>query len=203
VVSPAAVPAAVGVGRGPDDLVLSVAEDALGGNAQFTIAVDGSQIGGTQTASALNGTGSSQTFDVEGSFGPGQHTVSVDFLNDLYDGSPSMDRNLHVTGASIDGAAISSGKLTLMSSGTQSFSFQEPTATPDTLTLGVSEDAWVGNAEFTMSVDGKQTGGVMTTTALHSQAADGQQLSGIQSVTALNANGGSQAFSFQDGGWEP
>jgi beta-glucanase (GH16 family) len=183
--NPAAVPATVILGSGPDDLALSVAETAFGGNAQFTIAVDGKQVGGVQTATASNRAGSSQAFNVEGSFGPGQHTVSVNFLNDLYEGSPSLDRNLYVTGASIDGAAINGSALVLTSDGAKSFSFQEPATTPDTLTLGMSEDAWLGNAEFTVSVDGKQTGGVMTTAALHSQGA-------VQDIT-LAGNWGSGA----------
>jgi beta-glucanase (GH16 family) len=45
------------------------------------------------------------------------------------------------------------------------------TATPpfvDTLALHISEDAWKGDAEFTVSVDGKQAGGDYTASALHS-----------------------------------
>ena len=38
---------------------------------------------------------------------------------------------------------------------------------PDTLTLTVSEDAWQGDAQFIVSVDGKQAGGVNAATALH------------------------------------
>jgi hypothetical protein len=49
--------------------------------------------------------------------------------------------------------------------------------TNDTLVLNLSEDAWKGNAEFIVSVDGKQQGGP-------------------QAVTALHAAGQSQAFQF-------
>ena len=33
--------------------------------------------------------------------------------------------------------------------------------------LSMSEDAYLGDAQFTVSVDGKQQGGTFTTTALH------------------------------------
>jgi beta-glucanase (GH16 family) len=42
------------------------------------------------------------------------------------------------------------------------------TPSVDTLALQISEDAWKGNAEFTVSVDGKQAGGDYTASALHS-----------------------------------
>ena len=38
----------------------------------------------------------------------------------------------------------------------------------DTLVLNVSEDAWQGDAQFTVSVDGARVGGVQTATTLHS-----------------------------------
>ena len=79
--------AVVSVGAGPDTLALSVAEDAWEGDAQFTISVDGTQVGGVQTATASQSAGQTQTFDVLGTFGTGSHDVSVDFLNDAYDGT--------------------------------------------------------------------------------------------------------------------
>ena len=45
-----------------------------------------------------------------------------------------------------------------------------PTPTPashDTLVLHVAEDAWQGDARFTVAVDGKPVGGVLTATASH------------------------------------
>jgi hypothetical protein len=52
-----------------------------------------------------------------------------------------------------------------------------PTSTPsatDTLVLHLSEDAWMGNAQFIASVDGQQLGAAQSVTALHSlgQTAD-------------------------------
>ena len=157
-------PAATSIGSGRDTIALQMNEDAYQGNAQFTVSVDGAQVGGTQTVVASHTAGQLQTFDVLGNLVAGPHTVTVNFLNDKYDGTSIADRNLYVTGASVDGAPAPAGTLTLMSGGAQSFR----TAVPDTLTLGVSEDAYQGDAQFTVSVDGQQVGGTRTVTALHS-----------------------------------
>ena len=158
--------------------MLQVSEDAWQGNAQFTVSIDGQQVGGTQTATAVHGTGQTQTVDVLGSFSPGSHTTTVNFLNDAYGGSAATDRNLYVASATVDGAAVSNASLNLYSGGPQSFSFNgaaaaatlTPTAS-DTLDLHVSEDAWQGDAQYTVEIDGNQVGGVRTATALHGQGA--------------------------------
>jgi hypothetical protein len=90
-----AIPSAV-VGTGSDSLIVKVSEDAYLGNAQFTVAVDGKQLGGTFTATTLHSSGGSQAFNFAGDFGTGQHAVKVSFLNDAYGGSPSLDRNLYI-----------------------------------------------------------------------------------------------------------
>ncbi len=123
----AAVIPTVTLGSGPDTLVLAVSEDAWQGDAQFTVAVDGVQIGGVQTVNsgAVHAAGLAQTFAVEGTFAAGPHTVTVDFLNDAWGGSAAMDRNLYVTGATIDGTTIAGATLTEMGNGAQSFTFTE------------------------------------------------------------------------------
>lgn len=45
----------------------------------------------------------------------------MNFLNDLYGGSSSADRNLYVNNATYDGAAVRSASLSLMAGGPQSF----------------------------------------------------------------------------------
>ena len=165
-------PPVLSIGSGPDVLALSVAEDAWQGNAQFTISIDGEQVGGVQTATALRGAGQTQTVDVLGSFGGGDHRVTVNFLNDAYGGSSATDRNLFVNGATIDGAAAPASTLALYSQGPQSFDFAGPAhGTPDTLDLHVSEDAWRGDAQFTVTINGQTVGGTYTATALHSAGA--------------------------------
>ncbi len=173
------LPATVTIGSGPDTLALLVSEDAWNGDAQFTISIDGAQIGGTETATASHAAGQTQTFDVLGSFAPGSHTVAVNFLNDAWGGTAATDRNLYVTGATLNGSAVPGAALTELTQGPQSFGFSVPgtpppsptTVTigsgPDTLALLVSEDAWNGDAQFTISIDGAQIGGTETATASH------------------------------------
>src|SRR3984885_3593337 len=133
-------PSTVTIGSGPDTLALKVSEDAYQGNAQFTVFVDGHQIGGTQTTTASHAAGQTQTFNVLGTFAAGSHTATVDFLNDAYGGSPSTDRNLYVNGATIDGSVVSGATLTEHFPGPQSFSFLAPStsgsgSTSDTVTV--------------------------------------------------------------------
>src|SRR6202035_4684938 len=89
-------PAPVTIGSGPDTLALKVSEDAYLGDAQFTVSVDGHQIGGTQTATASHAAGQTQTFNVLGTFAAGSNTVTVNFLNDAYCRSPRTHRHLDV-----------------------------------------------------------------------------------------------------------
>jgi hypothetical protein len=136
--TPTTTPAPVSIGSGPDTLVLNMAEDPYQGDAQFTVSVDGQQIGGTQTTTAVVGQGQFQEFDVHGNFGSGSHTVSVDYLNDAIGGyypagTPGVppgqfavdteDRNLYVMGASLNGGTPASGApWEISSDGSESFS---------------------------------------------------------------------------------
>ncbi len=151
------------LGSGSDTLALMVNEDAYNGDAQFTVSVDGVQIGGTQTATASHSAGGTQEFDIKGTFAPGNHTASVNFLNDAYGGSSSTDRNLYVTGATVNGTSVASSSLSEYNGGTQSFGFQGG----DTLTIGVSEDAYQGDAQYRVLVDGNYVGSTYTATASH------------------------------------
>ena len=167
------------IGSGSDRLILQMSEDAWNGDAQFTIQVDGKQIGDTQTATAFHSAGQTQALTVLGTFA-GAHTATVTFLNDAYGGTSSTDRNLYVNSASFNGANVSGASLTEYSAGPQSFEFTGPapastsiTATTigsgsDRLILQMSEDAWNGDAQFTIQVDGKQIGDTQTATAFHS-----------------------------------
>ncbi len=156
-----ALPGPTTLGAGPDTVSLS--EDAWQGDAQFTLSIDGRQVGGTQTVLASHAAGQHQVFNVAGSFGAGPHTVAVDFLNDAYAGTAATDRNLYVDAATENGVAQAASALSLMSGGTQSFAVTQQ----DRLVLQVSEDAWQGDAQFTVSVDGRQVGGTQVATASH------------------------------------
>ena len=161
------------IGSGVDVLALHVSEDAYLGDAQFTVSVDGKQVGGTQTAAALHNVGGAQELDVLGTFAPGAHTVSVNFLNGAPSGSPSLGRNLYLNSATLDGTSVASSSLAEYSNGAQSFSFQK--AATDTLTLGVSEDAYQGDAQYRVLVDGVDTGNTYTATASHAAGQITQQ----------------------------
>jgi Ca-dependent carbohydrate-binding module xylan-binding len=160
--TPTTTPGAVSVGSGPDTLVLNMAEDPYDGNAQFTVSVDGQQIGGTQTTSAVVDDGQFQEFDVHGNFGSGTHTVAVSFLNDAVggyypNGTPDLpassgqwaldtqDRNLYVMGASLDGGPAASGLPWEQSSdGTTTFSVtagSNPSATATSSGLFATDGA--------------------------------------------------------------
>jgi beta-glucanase (GH16 family) len=182
-------PGSATVGAGLDALTVKISQDAFNGSAQYTISVDGTQIGGTLTASALHSSGLSDTITVLGDWAAGTHTLSVNFLNDAYGGTPSTDRNLYVDGVSYDDASIAGGAVAvpggtaaLLSAGPHSFSFTgasdggsstSPVATtigsgPDALTVKISQDAFNGSAQYTIAVDGSQIGGTLTASALHS-----------------------------------
>jgi hypothetical protein len=162
--------------------VLRISQDAYQGSAQYTVSVDGVQVGGTFTASALRGSGQADTLTVLGDWAGGRHTAEVRFLNDAYGGTAATDRNLYVEGASYNGAAVDGAARTLLSAGPAGFGFADagpvapnpgsspagPTvgAGPDALVLRISQDAWQGSAQYTVSVDGVQVGGTFTASAL-------------------------------------
>ena len=107
-------------GSGSDMLVLNVSEDPYQGDAQFTVVVDGRQLGGTFTATALHSAGASQDYTFKGDFGAGQHVVAVKFLNDAYAGTAATDRNLYVNGITYNGTNTNQS-ATLWSVGAKTF----------------------------------------------------------------------------------
>ncbi len=151
-------------------LVLRVAEDAWQGDAQFTISIDGRQVGGVRTASASHAGGQEQAIAVDTVLGAGAHRVGVSFINDAWGGTPGTDRNLYVTGATLDGQAVAGSAATLSSNGTAFFGVTQGGPSPppaSTLTLNMAEDAWQGDAQFTVRVDGNQMGGTYAASASH------------------------------------
>jgi len=151
-------------------LLVDVAEDAWQGDAQFTISVDGRQVGGVYTATASHAAGWDQAVAVDTTLSAGAHRIGVSFINDAWGGTPDTDRNLYVTGATLDGQTVAGDAGALFSNGTAYFGVTEGGPAPlpaSTLTLNMSEDAWQGDALFTVAVDGAQLGGVYTASALH------------------------------------
>lgn len=153
-------------------LVVDVAEDAYQGDAQFTATIDGKQVGGVYTVTASNAAGQFQAITLQSVLGTGEHTVGISFINDAYGGSSTTDRNLYITGATYNGTSVGNVAAALLKNDTDGFGVQVgPTPTPRGLTstavLSVSEDAYAGNAQFDVFVDGTQYGGVYTVTASH------------------------------------
>ena len=170
--TPSTTPAAVSVGTGADALSLMMSEDAYQGDAQFTVSVDGQQVGGTLTASAIEYEGQAQAFVLHGSWGNAPHTVSVAFLNDLV-GPPdargtydSVDRNLLINGVSYDGTTVEGAPYELFNNGSHNFSLPVTnplnslpptvsTASPnDTMVLAGSKAAITDAANNTWTING-------------------------------------------------
>lgn len=129
--SPPPPPAVIELGAGPDALVLRIAGGSYLGDAQYTVAVDGVALGGVLTAQARHGSGAADTVTLRGDWGPGEHRVTVTFLNDAWAGTPETDRNLHVEGASLNGVELPGARQALMSAGPAEFGFTEPGTEPD------------------------------------------------------------------------
>ena len=143
------------IGTGPDSLVLKITQQAYNGSAQYTVSVNGTQIGGTLTAVAVRGSGQQDTVTVQGDWAQGTHTCSVNFLNDDWAGVTAGvdDRNLYLEGATYNGVAVSGSSLDLLSAGAQSFTFTEtaagggtPPPNPPATTGKVINAIFVGNA---------------------------------------------------------
>jgi hypothetical protein len=173
---PAPGPVSLSAGTGPDTLVLRVNQDAWMGNAQYAVFVDDEQVGGTFTASALHASGQSDTLTLRGDWGEGQRQVRVEFLNDAWGGTPETDRNLYVLSSSyngVEGPGVNGWNGGSLVVGEAAEPAPPPVSLsagtgPDTLVLRVSQDAWMGNAQYAVLVDGAQVGGTFTASAWHS-----------------------------------
>ena len=184
VVVPPAAPAPLPSADDGSGLVIGIAEDQYSGHAQYLVLVDDRQIGAIRSASASHSAGQSEQVSI-GALTAGLHQVAVRFVNDAY-GGQGLDRNLYVTGLAYGGVSPARSTASLFSDGSATFeltvagSAPAPVATPtSTLQLSMSEDAYRGDAQFTVYVDGRQLGGIHTATASH-------------------AAGQSQAFTFTD-----
>ncbi len=167
--SPIPVPATPVPAQG--DLVLHLSEDAWQGDAQFTVSVDGKQLGGALTASALHAAGMTQDVVVSG-LSTGSHQVAVAFVNDAYGGTPATDRNFYVDGIDQNGVTLAGSAAALWSNGTASFQVgQGSSAAPTQVSVSLSEDAWQGNAHASVAIDGSMLAADVAVTALHGQGA--------------------------------
>ena len=175
----------------PDKFVLNVSEDAWNGDAQFMISVDGVDLGQTYTATASHAAGASQQITIAGAWGANAKTISASFINDAYGGSVATDRNLYVNSVNYNGHDIANSSAVYLWNETKNFNLAPPTAT-DMLVLTVSEDAWQGDAQFKVSVDGVDVGQTFMATASH--VAGATQKISIAGNWGANAHNVSASF---------
>jgi Ca2+-binding RTX toxin-like protein len=140
-------------GTGPDSLLLEVCDDAYAngdgtsnarGDAAFTVSIDGKQIGGTFTTTASHAAGQDQDVTLNGTFGSGTHSVSVNFLNDAWGGTAATDRNLYVDAITYNGLNTNQSAV-LYGSGAQGFTVSGGTSL-NTVTGGPGNDTLLGSA---------------------------------------------------------
>ncbi|MEA2771848.1 MAG: hypothetical protein QOD93_4810, partial [Acetobacteraceae bacterium] len=209
--TPTPTPSAPGtIGSGSDTIVLTMSEDAdgpagaAGRDAEFTLNVDGQQIGGLQTVTASHSAGQTQTFTFKGNFAPGPHNATVTFANNSMTAGDKAafndggDRNVYVNNVSYNGTTVSSTVTGIYQApffaplntgpvvyGNAVYTIADTTAVPanapstpsttpaavsvgsgaDTLTLAMSEDPYLTDAQFSVTVDGTQVGGTLATSA--------------------------------------
>ena len=175
-----------------DTLKLSLSEDAWQGDAQCVISIDGKTIGGTVTVTASHAAGKSQTVSLTGQWGPGAHDVGVQFINDAWGGTAATDRNLYVNGVSLDGQASKAAAVAQMANGT---AHMATGASP--LVLQLSEDAYQGDAQFTVTVDGKSLGAAQSVSASHAKGA----VQNFAFAQAMSAGTHDVAVSFLNDAW--
>lgn len=151
----------------PDTLTLRISEDEYAGDAQFTVSVNGHQVGATMTASALHSSGDANVYQLTGRWGANAQ-VRIAFINDAWGGTSSTDRNLYINSVSYDGKTYAGAPLYSNSIATVPMGGVSTAASPsDVLTVHLSEDAYQGSANFKLLIDGKVATTPQPVTALH------------------------------------
>jgi hypothetical protein len=150
----AGAPAPISIGSGPDLLRFSLSEDPGATNAQVLLSVDGVQQGAPQTVTAQHAEGQTQLFNVYGTFSTASHAETVTLLASTAGTGTGQSANLYVNGVTFNGAPGAVTTATLTQAGTAGFS----TPGLDTLTIGLTEDSWRGNAKAQISIDGTVLG---------------------------------------------
>ena len=102
-----------------DTLVLKIAEDGYQGDAQYTISVNGLQIGGTRAVTAAHAGGLDSIVTLTGDFGTNPAVV-VTFLNAIVGSSAATSRKLYVDGITYNGIT-QTASAALRNSGPRNF----------------------------------------------------------------------------------
>ena len=196
---------------------LRVSERYWNGDARYTLSIDGLQVGGVYTAHASYITGQSEVVDIDTRLSAGQHTITVNYLNDAFGGTEDTDRDLFIDGTTVNGKLYSylanglpyRGTAALLTNGQVSYQvILDPTVaytglpptfvlpTVDTLCIKVAEDAGDADAQFTVTIDGHVTGEVYTAYASN----DEQNSYSIITQEILGAGNHQITIAFLNGG---
>jgi hypothetical protein len=97
-----------------------MSEDAWQADAAFTVSIDGTEIGGVYTTSAIHSAQQSQAFTIATSLSAGAHSVLVTFVNNDWLGTAATDRNLWLNSATFNGQTVATSKG-LYSNGSYAF----------------------------------------------------------------------------------
>ena len=162
-------------------IVVHVSEDAYLGDAAFQLTVNGVPTGAVQTATASHGAGLAQDVTLVGPADAIPGSLDVAFLNDAWGGTAATDRNLYVDGVTVNGVDQRNSARTLYSNGGTEIALGQKQSTQ--VTFNLSEDAWQGDAQAVVAIDGQQLGDPVTVTALHVLGAV-QQLSFVVPLDA-------------------
>ena len=181
---------------GQGALTLRVSGDHYAGDPQFQVFVDGSQVGGTQSVTAVHANSQWQDITVFGNFDPNAaHHVEVRFINADGDGrgGEGHDSNVYVGSMTLGTQVIAGTNATsntasygndgldphaavMAGNGTVVFDTTPPSVSPPsstapgTLSLHVSGDHYAGDPQFQVFVDGTQVGGTQSVTAVHANS---------------------------------
>jgi hypothetical protein len=144
-----------------------MSEDAYQGDAQFTVSVDGKQVGGVRTVTASHADGHRQRFVIKGNFGAGPHNVTVNFVNDAWDpqGPQAGDRNLYIEAVRFNGSLVTNTATELYAN----YGVDVSIPASDQSSSGTAGQSSSGAATITMSdqsgqsytIDPSQTGTVV------------------------------------------
>jgi hypothetical protein len=197
--TPTTTPAPVDVGTGADTLTLHMAEDPFQGDAQFTVAVDGQQVGGTMTTTAVAWEGQEQLFNLHGDWGSGAHTVTVNFLNDAagsFDANgaafDNVDRNLYVTGVDYDGMTSGGTPWELAETGSADFHIGAGGVPGTSVTSGTTSSGATSGTDATTKDNTTTTANTTTTENTGSTTGTGTETmapAGSETTTTASGTG--------------
>jgi len=162
-------------GKGGNGDVISVVAsgDSYNGAPTMVFRVDGKEVYRTDVTAAHK-TGQWQTYSWTAKDVLDGHRVEVGFVNDLYGGTATMDRNLMLKSVRVGDALLLNQETKMGSNGTKVFTVPHGPDTPPAvevsskITVNASGDSYKGAPEMIFRVDGHQVFSTAVTAA-HSQ----------------------------------